>query len=129
MKITYPHLVEQMYFSLRRNGIRVTKAQVYSDMVKADMIDQTGKPTEKAISNGWIDQTDKLKGQTLEEFKQENPVYAEFSDDHFMMTDDGWAFDMQVFRAVAVQRSRDMTVTTEQRQKALRVVDIIDKMA
>jgi hypothetical protein len=130
MKIIYPPLVEQAYGELRAMGLDVTKDRVYRMMINKDLIDQQGQPTKWALDKGYVDNfigkaDGSLEPANLSAFKRMYPVYAEFSDDHFVKASVGWAADKYVIKTLSNRILNNPKSSEEQRSSAYHFLDQI----
>lgn len=122
--IIYPDLVERSYQIMKSQGVQITKAKLYKKLIESGMLDKYGQPTQMALDEGLVDTYTRLddgtyQPQSLETFKQDNPMYAGYADNHFTWIDGkGWAVDEFVIRAEANSIINDPTSTQEQRQTA-----------
>ena len=127
--IIYPDLVEHSYQIMKSQGVQITKEKLYKKLVKSDMLDKYGQPTQMALDEGLVDTYTRLDDGTyqpksLETFKQDNPMYADYADNHFTWIDGkGWAVDEYVIRAEANDIINDSNSTQEQRQAAYAMLD------
>ena len=122
--IIYPDLVEHSYQIMKSQGVQITKAELYKKLIKSGVLDEYGQPTQMALDEGLVDTYTRLEDgtyqpQSLETFKQDNPMYAGYADNHFTWIDGkGWAVDEFVIRGEANGVINDPTSTQEQRQMA-----------
>lgn len=122
--IIYPDLVERSYQIMKSQGVQITKAKLYKKLIESGMLDKYGQPTQMALDEGLVDTYARLDDGTyqprsLETFKNDNPMYADYADNHFTWVDGkGWAVDEFVIRAEANSIINDPTSTQEQRQTA-----------
>lgn len=118
-RIIYPVLVEQSYAFLLSKGIKVSKDMVYRKMIEADLIDQNGQPTQKAIEAGLISTTN--DPNSLAVFKTQNPLFLPYDDRHFKWLADSqtWAADEAVVQDVAQRVVDGRAIGDKQQAKAI----------
>lgn len=118
-QIIYPALVEQSYAFLLSKGIKVSKDMVYRQMIKANMIDQNGQPTQKAIETGLVSTTN--DPHSLAVFKAQNRLFLPYDDHHFKWLPDirAWAADEEVTRDVAKRIVDGRAIGNQQQARAL----------
>lgn len=127
--IIYPPLVEQAYEFVQRNGVNADKALIYTQMIDANYIDKYGNPTKEAIKAGLIDEYVGVENGeaypvSLQVFKREYPIYADYEDRHFTWDDKhGWLIDSYVMRGIANNALNDPDSTEEQRQMAYHLLE------
>lgn len=136
MRIVYPELVEAAFDIVRdATPIDLTrsndvKAFIYKKMVAKGVIDVNGQPTQKAIDEGLVTVSPQeccSDFDTLEEMKKQYPVYAEYSNDHFKHTSEGWAVDAYVLRSLANKVLSNPNSTTGQQRQAQAMLSKLDQ--
>lgn len=100
-QIIYPELVEQSHAYLLSRGVAVSKDVVYRNMIKFHLIDQNGQPTQKAIREGLVSETNDPNSLAL--FKARNPLFLPYDDRHFTWVAklQEWAADLYVAKDVS----------------------------
>lgn len=100
-QIIYPELVEQSHAYLLSLGVAVSKDVVYRNMIKFHLIDQNGQPTQKAINEGLVSETN--DPNSLAVFKAQNPLFLPYDDCHFTWVAElqEWAADLYVAKDVS----------------------------
>lgn len=100
-QIIYPELVEQSHAYLLSRGVAVSKDVVYRNMIKFHLIDQNGQPTQKAIHEGLVSETN--DPNSLAVFKAQNPLFLPYDDRHFIWVTElqKWAADLYVIKDVS----------------------------
>lgn len=97
----YPELVEQSHAYLLSRGVDVSKDVVYRNMIKCHLIDQNGQPTQKAIDEGLVSETN--DPNSLAVFKAQNPLFLPYDDRYFTWVAElqEWAADLYVAKDVS----------------------------
>ncbi|MCT3248216.1 hypothetical protein EFP02_14550, partial [Lactiplantibacillus plantarum] len=115
MKVIYPSLVEQafdiyvkQYGPVVSNRVNELKSCIYRALIKEGALDQNGEPTQKAKDKGLVgsftpNEDGEYEPETVRDLKLMYPIYAQFSDDHFMKSSQGWLADAYVIRNVSSQ--------------------------
>ena len=138
MKVIYPSLVEQaLDLYVRKNGPVVPKrenelkAHIYSVLVQDGVLKQNGDPTQKAKDDGLVgsftpNKDGKYEPETVRDLKLMYPMYAQFSDNHFMKSSQGWLADTYVIRSISSQVLNNPFSDEEQRQNAYKMLEQLD---
>ncbi|ATU69686.1 hypothetical protein CT113_04805 [Levilactobacillus brevis] len=139
MKVIYPSLVEQAFdIYVSENGpvipkrVNELKSHIYNVLVKDGVLKQNGDPTQKAKDDGLVgrftpNEDGEYEPESVRELKLMYPVYAQFSDKHFMKSSQGWLADAYVIRSVSNQILNDPSSNEEQRQNAYRILEQLKK--
>lgn len=138
MKVIYPSLVEQafdiyvkQYGTVAASKVNKLKSCIYRALIKNGVLDQNGDPTQKAKDDGLVGSfTPKKDGEyepeTVRDLKLMYPMYAKFSDDHFMKSSQGWLADAYVIRSISSQVLNDPASDEEQRKNAYEMLKQLD---
>lgn len=118
-KIIYPELVEQCHAYLLSRGVDVSKDVVYRNMIKSHLIDQSGQPTQKAINEGIVSETN--DPNSLAVFKAQNPLFSPYDDCHFiwMAESKEWGADLYVAEDVSKRILDGQAVGDKEHAKAV----------
>ncbi|GEB07251.1 hypothetical protein EFE25_02685 [Levilactobacillus brevis] len=139
MKVIYPSLVEQSfdlyvkrYGTVPSNKVNKLKSHIYSVLVRDGVLKQNGEPTQKAKDDGLVEsftpnEQGEYEPESVRDLKLMYPMYAQFSDNHFMKSGQGWLADAYVIRSVANQILNDSSSDEEQRQSAYQMLAQLDK--
>ncbi|WP_251952351.1 hypothetical protein [Levilactobacillus brevis] len=138
MKVIYPSLVEQsfdlyvkQYGTVLPSKVNKLKSYIYKALVKNGVLDQNGDPTQKAKDDGLVgsftpNEYGEYEPESVRDLKLMYPMYAQFSDNHFMKSSQGWLADAYVIRSVANQALNDPSSNEEQRQNAYKMLEQLD---
>lgn len=138
MKVIYPSLVEQsfdlyvkQYGTVLPSKVNKLKSYIYKALVKNGVLDQNGNSTQKAKDNGLVvsftpNKDGEYEPDTIRDYKLMYPMYAQFSDNHFVKTSQGWCADAYVIRSVSNQVLNDSNSNEEQRQNAYKMLEQLD---
>ena len=138
MKVIYPSLVEQsfdlyvkQYGTVLPSKVNKLKSYIYKALVKNGVLDQNGDPTQKAKDDGLVgsftpNEHGEYEPESVRDLKLMYPVYAQFSDKHFMKSSQGWLADTFVIRSVSNQILNDPSSNEEQRQNAYKMLEQLD---
>lgn len=139
MKVIYPSLVEQAFdIYVSKNGsvipkrVNELKSHIYNVLVKDGILKQNGDPTQKAKDDGLVgsftpNEHGEYEPESVRDLKLMYPMYAQFSDNHFMKSSQGWLADAYVIRSVSNQILNDPSSNEEQRQNAYRILEQLKK--
>ena len=138
MKVIYPSLVEQafniyvkQYGPVVSNRVNELKSCIYRALIKDGVLDQNGDPTQKAKDKGLVgsftlNEDGEYEPETVRDLKLVYPMYAQFSDDHFMKSSQGWLADTYVIRSISNQVLNDPSSDEGQRQSAYKMLEQLD---
>lgn len=118
-QIIYPELVEQCHAYLLSRGVDVSKDVVYRNMIKSHLIDQDGQPTQEAINEGLVSETN--DPTSLAVFKAQNPLFLPYDDCHFTWVAESqeWATDLYVAEDVSKRILESQAVGDKEHAKAV----------
>ncbi|MFT8743226.1 hypothetical protein [Lentilactobacillus hilgardii] len=118
-QIIYPELVEQSHAYLLSRGVAVSKDVVYRNMIKFHLIDQNGQPTQKAINEGLVSETN--DPNSLAVFKAQNPLFLPYDDRHFIWVAElqEWTADLYVAKDVSKRILDGRVVGDKEHAKAV----------
>ncbi|KRL77288.1 prophage Lp4 protein 12 [Secundilactobacillus paracollinoides DSM 15502 = JCM 11969] len=76
--------------------------------MKNGILDQNGNSTQKAKDDGLVEsftpnKDGEYEPETVRDLKLMYPMYAQFSDNHFMKSSQGWLADAYVIRSISSQ--------------------------
>ncbi|WP_054711948.1 hypothetical protein [Secundilactobacillus paracollinoides] len=115
MKVIYLSLVEQafdlyvkQYGTVPPSKVNKLKSYIYKALVKNGILDQNGNSTQKAKDDGLVEsftpnKDGEYEPETVRDLKLMYPMYAQFSDNHFMKSSQGWLADAYVIRSISSQ--------------------------
>lgn len=138
MKVIYPSLVEQSFdLYVKRYGavpsskVNKLKSHIYSVLVREGVLEQNGDPTQRAKDDGLVEsftpnEQGEYEPESVRDLKLMYPMYAQFSDNHFMKSSQGWLADAYVIRSVSNQVLNDPDSNEEQRQNAYKMLEQLD---
>ncbi|AOG33686.1 hypothetical protein [Lactiplantibacillus plantarum] len=138
MKVIYPSLVEQafniyvkQYGPVIPSRVNELKSDIYGVLIKNGVLDQNGDPTQKAkdkglVGNFTLNEDGEYEPETVRDLKLVYPMYAQFSDDHFMKSSQGWLADAYVIRSISSQVLNDPSSDEGQRQNAYKMLEQLD---
>ncbi|MFT8727396.1 MAG: hypothetical protein ABF807_05765 [Liquorilactobacillus nagelii] len=115
--IIYPPLVEQAVTELAA-GEPITaayQAQVYRALVKDQIIDEFGNPTQQALQQGWVTEVVEKSDLTWREFIELYPVFGNFAQD-FKKLDGFWEVTLE-FKNFLIHELKGAAFTEIEKQQ------------
>ena len=115
--IIYPPLVEQAVTELAA-GEPITaayQAQVYRALVKDQIIDEFGNPTQQALQQGWVTEVVEKSDLTWREFIELYPVFGNFAED-FKKLDGFWEVTLE-FKIFLIHELKGAAFTEIEKQQ------------
>lgn len=88
MNIKYPWIVEKAYPEVKKVLPKITKSELYKELIELDYIDQDGNATQWAIDNGYVADDHSIEAE-VENFKHQCPAFRNVSLNHFKFDDQG----------------------------------------
>lgn len=115
--IIYPPLVEQAVKELAAGEPITTayQAQVYRALVKDEIIDEFGNPTQQALQLGWIVEIVEQPDLSWQEFTDLYPVFVKFAQ-NFKKLDGFWEVSLE-FKSLLIHELKRTTFTEIEKQQ------------
>lgn len=123
MKVVYPSLVEQQHEFMLSQGREVDRAEIYKYMVKNNMIDENGEPTQFAIDNGYVSLESNIN--IIHDFKEANPLFKDIDDSCFKVLDyNRVGIDKRGVRCLARKILNDSHSTLMEKTSAKQILEL-----
>lgn len=90
MRIYYPPLVEQGFSYFSEEHQELSRDELYLEMVRNQLITETGMPTNYALENGFIKDFFEEENLSITEFLALYPVFKKYNQDSFKNIDGFW---------------------------------------